>query len=194
MSRVWAALAVSPMPALIAGNGVVLKPDNKSTLCVAECVRLLYEAGLPRGLFQIVCGDGPDVGPALIDDADFVMFTGSTATGRFVGARAGENLIDCTLELGGKNPLIVLEDADLDDTVAGAAFGTFLNAGQACMGASHLMFAIASTGYIALGIRYEERDLRRTFGTSYEEYARRVPSLIPAPQRHRTSRTHQETT
>jgi len=62
------------------------------------------------------------------------------------------------------------------------------------MGASHLMFAIASTGYIALGIRYEERDLRRTFGTSYEEYARRVPSLIPAPQRHRTSRTHQETT
>ncbi len=121
------------MPALIAGNGVVLKPDNKSTLCVAECVRLLYEAGMPEGLFQIVCGEGPDVGPALIDNADFVMFTGSTPTGRFVGARAGENLIDCTLELGGKNPLIVLEDADLDETVAGATFGTFLNAGQACM-------------------------------------------------------------
>ena len=62
------------------------------------------------------------------------------------------------------------------------------------MGASHLMFAIASTGYIAIGIRYEERDLRRTFGTSYEEYADRVPSLIPVPRRHRTSRTHQETT
>lgn len=121
------------MPALIAGNGVVLKPDNKSTLCVAECVRLLYEAGLPKGLFQIVCGDGPDVGPALIDNADFVMFTGSTATGKYVGARAGENLIDCTLELGGKNPLIVLADANLDETIAGAAFGTFLNAGQACM-------------------------------------------------------------
>jgi acyl-CoA reductase-like NAD-dependent aldehyde dehydrogenase len=121
------------MPALIAGNGVVLKPDNKSTLCVAYGVSLLYKAGLPKGLFQIVCGEGPDVGPHLIDNADFVMFTGSTATGRYVGARAGENLIDCTLELGGKNPLIVLEDANLDETVAGAAFGTFLNAGQACM-------------------------------------------------------------
>jgi succinate-semialdehyde dehydrogenase/glutarate-semialdehyde dehydrogenase len=121
------------MPALIAGNAVVLKPDNKSTLCVAECVRLLYEAGLPEGLFQLVCGGGPDVGEPLIDHADFVMFTGSTATGKFVGARAGENLIDCTLELGGKNPLIVLADADLDETIAGAAFGTYLNAGQACM-------------------------------------------------------------
>ncbi len=121
------------MPALMAGNGVVLKPDNKSTLCVAYGVSLLYEAGLPRGLFQIVCGEGPDVGPHLIDNADFVMFTGSTATGRFVGARAGQNLIDCTLELGGKNPLIVLEDANFDEVVPGAIFGTFLNAGQACM-------------------------------------------------------------
>lgn len=121
------------MPALLAGNGVVLKPDNKSTLCVAYGVSLLYKAGLPKGLFQIVCGEGPDVGPHLIDNADFVMFTGSSATGRYVGARAGENLIDCTLELGGKNPLVVLEDANLDEAVAGAAFGTFLNAGQACM-------------------------------------------------------------
>jgi len=121
------------MPALMAGNGVVLKPDNKSTLCVAAGVELLYEAGMPAGLLQIVCGEGPDVGPALIDHADFVMFTGSTNTGRFVGERAGKNLIDCTLELGGKNPLIVLPDADLDETVTGALFGAFLNAGQACM-------------------------------------------------------------
>ncbi|HET7734750.1 MAG TPA: succinic semialdehyde dehydrogenase [Nocardioidaceae bacterium] len=121
------------MPALIAGNGVVLKPDNKSALCVAYGVSLLYEAGLPRGLVQLVCGEGPDVGPHLIDNADFVMFTGSTNTGRYVGARAGQNLIDCTLELGGKNPLIVLEDANLDEAVPGAIFGSFLNAGQACM-------------------------------------------------------------
>jgi aldehyde dehydrogenase (NAD+)/succinate-semialdehyde dehydrogenase/glutarate-semialdehyde dehydrogenase len=121
------------MPALIAGNGVVLKPDNKSALCVAYGVSLLYEAGLPRGLVQLVCGEGPDVGPHLIDNADFVMFTGSTNTGRYVGARAGQNLIDCTLELGGKNPLIILEDANLDEAVPGALFGAFLNAGQACM-------------------------------------------------------------
>lgn len=121
------------MPALIAGNGLVLKPDNKSTLCVAAGVELLYQAGLPAGLLQIVCGEGPDIGPALVDHADFVMFTGSTATGRFVGERAGANLIDCTLELGGKNPLIVMPDANLDETIPGATFGAFLNAGQACM-------------------------------------------------------------
>jgi len=121
------------MPALIAGNGVVLKPDNKSTLNVAFGVELLYRAGLPAGLVQIVCGEGPDIGPALVDNADYVMFTGSTATGRRIGERAGANLIDCTLELGGKNPLIVMEDANLDEVVPGAVFGSFLNAGQACM-------------------------------------------------------------
>ena len=111
------------MPALIAGNGLVLKPDNKSTLNVAYGVELLHRAGLPKGLLQLVTGEGPDIGPTLIDNSDFMMFTGSTATGRFVGERAGRNLIDCTLELGGKNPLIVLEDADLDETVTGALFG-----------------------------------------------------------------------
>jgi aldehyde dehydrogenase (NAD+)/succinate-semialdehyde dehydrogenase/glutarate-semialdehyde dehydrogenase len=121
------------MPALIAGNGVVLKPDNKSTLNVAFGVELLYRAGVPEGLVQLVCGEGPDIGPALVDSADFVMFTGSTATGRFVGERAGANLIGCTLELGGKNPLVVMPDADLDEVVPGALFGSFLNAGQACM-------------------------------------------------------------
>ncbi len=121
------------MPALIAGNGVVLKPDNKSTLNVAAGIELLYEAGMPAGLVQVVCGEGPDIGPAIVDNADFVMFTGSTATGRTVGERAGANLIDCTLELGGKNPLIVLPDADLDETIPGAIFACFLNAGQACM-------------------------------------------------------------
>jgi aldehyde dehydrogenase (NAD+)/succinate-semialdehyde dehydrogenase/glutarate-semialdehyde dehydrogenase len=121
------------MPALIAGNGVVLKPDNKSTLCVTFGVELMYRAGMPAGLVQVVCGEGADVGPAIIDGADFVMFTGSTATGRAVGERAGSNLIDCTLELGGKNPLVVMPDADLDEVIPGALFGAFLNAGQACM-------------------------------------------------------------
>lgn len=121
------------MPAIIAGNGVVVKPDNKSALCVTFGVELLHRAGVPAGLVQVVCGEGADVGPTLIDHADFVMFTGSTATGRVVGERAGANLIDCTLELGGKNPLVVMPDADLDEVVPGALFGAFLNAGQACM-------------------------------------------------------------
>jgi succinate-semialdehyde dehydrogenase/glutarate-semialdehyde dehydrogenase len=119
--------------ALMAGNGIVLKPDNKTALSPLCGVQMLEEAGLPRGLFQVVCGEGPDVGPTLIDNANYVMFTGSTATGRVIGERAGRNLIGCCLELGGKNPMIVLEDANLDEVVQGALFGAFGNTGQICM-------------------------------------------------------------
>ncbi|WP_033295625.1 succinic semialdehyde dehydrogenase [Amycolatopsis jejuensis] len=121
------------IPALMAGNAVVLKPDNKTALSPLYGVQLLEEAGLPRGLFQVVCGEGPDVGPALIDASDYVMFTGSTATGKVIGERAGRNLIGCCLELGGKNPMIVLPDADLTAAVSGAIFGAFGNTGQICM-------------------------------------------------------------
>jgi acyl-CoA reductase-like NAD-dependent aldehyde dehydrogenase len=121
------------IPALMAGNAVVVKPDNKTALSPLYGVSLLEQAGLPKGLFQVVCGEGPDVGPTLIDNANYVMFTGSTATGRTIGERAGRNLIGCCLELGGKNPMIVLEDADLDETVRGALFGCFGNTGQICM-------------------------------------------------------------
>ena len=121
------------IPALMAGNAVVLKPDNKTALSPLHGIALLEKAGLPRGLFQVVCGEGPDVGPTLIDHADYVMFTGSTATGRVIGERAGRNLIGCCLELGGKNPMIVLDDVDVDEWVAGALFGVFGNTGQICM-------------------------------------------------------------
>lgn len=119
--------------ALMAGNAIVLKPDNKTALSPLYGIQMLEEAGLPKGLFQVVCGEGPDVGPTLIDNANYVMFTGSTATGRVIGERAGRNLIGCCLELGGKNPMIVLDDADLAETVQGAIFGAFGNTGQICM-------------------------------------------------------------
>ncbi len=121
------------VPALMAGNAVVLKPDNKTALSPLYGIQLLEEAGLPQGLFQVVCGEGPDVGPTLIDSADYVMFTGSTATGRVIGERAGRNLIGCCLELGGKNPMIVLDDANLEEATQGAIFGAFGNTGQICM-------------------------------------------------------------
>ncbi|WP_134734170.1 succinic semialdehyde dehydrogenase [Amycolatopsis nivea] len=121
------------IPALMAGNAVVLKPDNKTALSPLYGVQLLEQAGLPRGLFQVVCGEGPDVGPTLIDQANYVMFTGSTATGKVIGEQAGRNLIGCCLELGGKNPMIVLPDADFADAVPGAVFGAFGNTGQICM-------------------------------------------------------------
>jgi succinate-semialdehyde dehydrogenase/glutarate-semialdehyde dehydrogenase len=121
------------VPALMAGNGIVLKPDNRTALSPLYGVGLLEEAGLPAGLFQVVCGEGPDIGPALVDAADYVMFTGSQATGRVVGARASGNLTEVCLELGGKNPLIVLPDADLDQVVPAALFGVFGNTGQLCL-------------------------------------------------------------
>jgi len=71
--------------ALMAGNAIVLKPDNKTALSPLYGIQMLEEAGLPKGLFQVVCGEGPDVGPTLIDNANYVMFTGSTATGRVIG-------------------------------------------------------------------------------------------------------------
>lgn len=119
--------------ALMAGNAIVLKPDNKTALSPLYGIQMLEEAGLPKGLFQVVCGEGPDVGPTLIDNANYVMFTGSTNTGRVIGERAGRNLIGCCLELGGKNPMIVLEDANLEEAVQGAVFGVFGNTGQICM-------------------------------------------------------------
>lgn len=121
------------IPALMAGNGVVLKPDNKTALSPLYGVQLLYDAGLPRGLFQVVCGEGPAVGPTLIDNANYVMFTGSTQTGRSIGQRAGANLIGACLELGGKNPMIVMDDANLDELVPGAIDAVFRNTGQVCM-------------------------------------------------------------
>jgi succinate-semialdehyde dehydrogenase/glutarate-semialdehyde dehydrogenase len=121
------------IPALIAGNAVVVKPDNKTALSPLFGVELLEQAGLPKGLFHVVCGEGPDVGPTLIDNVDYVMFTGSTNTGRIIGESAGRNLIDCCLELGGKNPMIVLDDANIDEAVKGTLFAVFGNTGQICM-------------------------------------------------------------
>ena len=133
--------------ALMAGNAIVLKPDNKTALSPLYGIQMLEEAGLPKGLFQVVCGEGPDVGPTLIDNANYVMFTGSTATGRVIGERAGRNLIGCCLELGGKNPMIVLEDADFDEVVPGAIFGAFGNTGQICMHIERMYLPVS---------RYEE--------------------------------------
>lgn len=121
------------VPALVAGNGVVLKPDSQTPLTALWAVDLLEEAGLPAGLFQVVYGPGAVLGPALVDGADYVSFTGSTATGRTVAERAGARLIGCSLELGGKNPLIVLADADLERAAEGAVRSCFSNAGQLCI-------------------------------------------------------------
>ncbi len=121
------------VPALLAGNAVILKPDLQTTHTALWIAELLADAGLPEHLFQVVSGDGAAAGSALVDAVDYVSFTGSTETGRIVAARAGERLTAVCLELGGKNPMIVRADADLERAVDGALRGAFANAGQLCM-------------------------------------------------------------
>jgi succinate-semialdehyde dehydrogenase/glutarate-semialdehyde dehydrogenase len=127
------------MPALLAGNGVVIKPDSQTVFTALYGVELLVEAGLPEGLFQVVTGPGSEIGTPLIEHADYVCFTGSTATGRVVARQAGERLIGCSLELGGKNPMLVLADADLDRTVRGAIRACFSTAGQLCISIERML-------------------------------------------------------
>ncbi|HEY4993800.1 MAG TPA: succinic semialdehyde dehydrogenase [Nakamurella sp.] len=132
-------LAVSDaLPALLAGNAVVLRPDSQTTVTALWVVDLLYRAGLPDGLLPVVIGAGATVGAWVIDRADYVMFTGSTRVGRGVGARCGERLIGCSLELGGKNALVVRADADIVRAAAIAERACFANSGQLCVGTERL--------------------------------------------------------
>ncbi|MCE5292224.1 MAG: succinate-semialdehyde dehydrogenase (NADP(+)) [Nocardiaceae bacterium] len=121
------------IPALLAGNAVVQKPDTQTALTALWAVDLMYEAGLPKDLWQIVIGPGRVLGDALIANADYVMFTGSTATGRGIASAAGERLIGCSLELGGKNAMVVLDDADLSKAAEGAVRACFASTGQLCI-------------------------------------------------------------
>jgi succinate-semialdehyde dehydrogenase/glutarate-semialdehyde dehydrogenase len=121
------------LPALVAGNAVLHKPDTQTVLTALAGRELAVEAGLPPALWQVVVGDGPVVGPQVIDRADHVCFTGSTATGRIVAQQAGGRLIESSLELGGKNAMIVCADAKLGAAVAGAVRGSFSSAGQLCI-------------------------------------------------------------
>lgn len=121
------------IPALMAGNAAVIKPAALTPFTLLWVAELFDEAGLPEGLLQVVTGRGSVVGTAIIDRADFVTFTGSTDTGRTVATQCAERLIGCALELGGKNALLVLNDADVDEAVDIAIRGTFANSGQLCI-------------------------------------------------------------
>ena len=126
------------LAALAAGNAVVLRPDEQSSLSALWATDLLYEAGLPGDVLQVVTGPGPVLGPPLIAGVDFLMFTGSTRTGRVVATQAAKRLVGFSLELGGKNPMLVLEDADLEAAVNGAIRGSFIGAGQVCVSIERL--------------------------------------------------------
>lgn len=120
------------IPALIAGNTVLLKPSEVTPFTAMYAIDLMYKAGIPRDVIQVLTGAG-STGAALLDYVDYISFTGSTATGKKVAARAAERLIPCSLELGGKDPLIVLKDADIDLAASGTLVGALENCGQVCI-------------------------------------------------------------
>ncbi|HEX2131408.1 MAG TPA: succinic semialdehyde dehydrogenase [Actinophytocola sp.] len=162
----WALAIGDLIPALVAGNAVVLKPDRQTALSPLFGVDLLYRAGLPDGLLQIVLGDGPTVGGAVVDTCDYLGFTGSTRTGTQIAERAARRLVGCSLELGGKNPMLVLDDADIAATARAAVRGCFANAGQLCLSLERVYvhdsifdaFAeafVAETGRLRLAAGYD---------------------------------------
>ncbi len=120
------------IPALAAGNAVVLKPSEITPLTSLLMAEMLADCGLPEGVFQVATGRG-ETGAALVDEVDYVMFTGSVATGKKVMARAAETLTPVSLELGGKDPMIVLADADLERAANAAASYGLNNSGQVCI-------------------------------------------------------------
>ncbi|EGX56391.1 succinic semialdehyde dehydrogenase [Streptomyces zinciresistens K42] len=126
------------LPAFAAGNAVVMKPDTETCLTALWARDLLIEAGLPADVFQVVLGEGPVVGPELVRHADYVSFTGSTRTGREVAQGAAARLIGVSLELGGKNAMLVLDDADVEKAAAGAVRACFSSAGQLCISIERL--------------------------------------------------------
>ncbi len=126
------------LPALLAGNAVVVRPDPSTSLTMLFVAELLARAGLPQRALQVVLGDGPTVGGAVLAAADYVCFTGSTRTGRQVAVDAAWRLVGASLELGGKNPMYVAVDADLDRAVPGAIAACFVNAGQVCISIERL--------------------------------------------------------
>lgn len=128
-------------PALALGNAVVLKPDTRTPVSGGFIIaRVFEEAGLPAGLLQVLPGDA-EAGEALVTDprVPMIAFTGSPAVGRRIGALAGEHLKKVSLELGGANNLIVLEDADLDAAASAAAFGAWFHQGQICMASNRIL-------------------------------------------------------
>ena len=154
------------LPALLAGNAVVAKPDAQSMLSALLGAQLLEEAGFPPDLWTVVAGPGPEIGPELVGRADYICFTGSTRVGKLIARGCAERLIGCSLELGGKNPLLVLRDADLEKAAEGAVRASFSNAGQLCVSMERMF--VADQVYDRFVERFVSRTEAMTLGASLD--------------------------
>ncbi|MFI7872345.1 succinic semialdehyde dehydrogenase [Streptomyces salinarius] len=171
--------ASDTIAALMAGNAVVQKPDTQTALTALWSMDLMYEAGLPKDVWQMVIGRGSSIGGALMDNADYMMFTGSTASGRNIASDAGRRLIGASLELGGKNPMIVLDDADIDKAADGAVAACFPSAGQLCVSIERLYVAESLRDKFIAAFTARTKNLK--IGAAYD-YSVDVGSLTTPAQ------------
>lgn len=126
-------------PALAFGNAIVWKPSEKTPTLSVAVTELLVAAGVPAGVFNMVIGAGPDIGAEVIAHADAISFTGSSSTGRKIAVACAQRLIRCQMEMGGKNPLVILDDADVNLAADIAVNGAFFQQGQRCTASSRLI-------------------------------------------------------
>jgi succinate-semialdehyde dehydrogenase/glutarate-semialdehyde dehydrogenase len=175
--------------AVAAGNAVVVKPAEQTPLTGAWVERAFAESGAPPGLVRVVQGTGPTVGDALVRarGLEKLFFTGSTEVGRSIALAAAERLRQVTLELGGKDPMIVLDDADLERAVTGAAWGAFFNCGQVCAGVERIYVAAPRYDEFVAGLAAAAARLRIGDGARLdtevgplisEEQRRKVEELV----------------
>lgn len=180
-----AADAVAP---LLAGNAVVLKPSEVTPLTSVRLAALWRQAGNPADVFQVVTGRGA-TGAALVEHVDGIMFTGSVATGRKVAARAGERLVPCVTELGGKSPFIVLQGARLERAAEAAAWSSFMHSGQACIRTERIYVAEAVADRFEKLLAERVRALRQmppdgSAGIAHDLGAVTFPHQIEVVERH----------
>jgi acyl-CoA reductase-like NAD-dependent aldehyde dehydrogenase len=162
----WAIPLGEVVMALMAGNAVVLKPSELTPLTGLRIKDVLTRAGLPEGLLHVLTGEG-QTGAALVEArVDKIMFTGSVATGKRVAEQAARYLIPVVLELGGKDPMIVLDDADLETAASAAVWGAFSNSGQACASVERLYVHERVAPQFIERITKETRALRQNKGTT----------------------------
>lgn len=153
------------LPALLAGNGLVAKPDSSTPFTALLVFSLLIEAGLPANLVQLVTGSGRVVGSAISEQCDFLMFTGSTKTGKILGETVGRRLVGYSAELGGKNPLIVANDADIDKAARGAVDACFSNTGQLCISIERIY--VEKDSYEEFLTKFSERTKAMSIGPGF---------------------------
>ena len=165
------------LPAIVCGNTCVIKPAQDTPLSTFNLVRALTDAGLPNGVINVVAGFGAEVGTPLAEHPDVraISLTGSSAVGRIVGGIAAQSFKHCSLELGGKNPMIVLDDANLDLAIEGGLWGAFGTTGQRCTATSRMI--VQKGVYRKFVERLVERAKKLKVGNGLDENVQMGPAV-----------------